>query len=190
MSDIPIGLCQCGCGEKTQIAKQTRTKLGHVKGQPIQFINGHANRGRCRENSSYWKGGHKTHYGGYPMTLNPSHPRSDPNGYVLAHILTAEKALGKPLPPGAVVHHENGSTNSGPLVICQDDNYHRLLHKRMRAYQACGHANWLKCWICKQYDDPQNMYVSPSGNRGRHRNCDAQYCKSRYYAKKGSTKLG
>lgn len=34
-------LCECGCGQPAPIAKLTNTKLGHVKGQPIRFVNGH-----------------------------------------------------------------------------------------------------------------------------------------------------
>lgn len=54
---------------------------------------------------------------GYPVTYMPDHPRATPV-YVLDHILVAEKALGKPLPERAEVHHANGSRDSGPLVIC------------------------------------------------------------------------
>lgn len=36
--------CRCGCGEPAPIAKKTNAQLGHVKGQPIRFINGHASR--------------------------------------------------------------------------------------------------------------------------------------------------
>jgi hypothetical protein len=55
---------------------------------------------------------------------------------VYQHIHLAEKALGKPLPKGAVVHHMNGIKydNETPynLVICPDQSYHMLLHKRAR----------------------------------------------------------
>lgn len=40
-SDIPHGYCHCGCGKKTNIAKQTFTKYGHVKGEPVRYIRGH-----------------------------------------------------------------------------------------------------------------------------------------------------
>ncbi len=38
-------LCECGCGLPTRIATRTRGSIGHVKGQPIRFRLGHANRG-------------------------------------------------------------------------------------------------------------------------------------------------
>ena len=36
------GLCECGCGQLTRIATENRAKRGHVKGQPLRFLNGHA----------------------------------------------------------------------------------------------------------------------------------------------------
>lgn len=39
---IPYGYCQCGCGEKTKVAARTRTARGETKGQPQQFVRGHA----------------------------------------------------------------------------------------------------------------------------------------------------
>ncbi len=92
------------------------------------------------------------------------------NGYVRSsagrdrqeyeHIAIAAKALGRALPPKARVHHvdENRENNANSnLVICPSDAYHLLLHQRMRALDACGHADWLKCWVCKRYDAPQNI---------------------------------
>jgi hypothetical protein len=43
--DTPYGYCLCGCGKKTPIAKKTRTKLGHKKGEPVSYLLGHSN---CR----------------------------------------------------------------------------------------------------------------------------------------------
>lgn len=68
----------------------------------------------------------------------------DWNGYVKVqvnnrstyeHILLAEKALGKPLPKGAIVHHTGARhDNHGffKLVICPNNEYHALIHKRMK----------------------------------------------------------
>jgi hypothetical protein len=69
----------------------------------------------------------------YVRVLMPDHPRNR-SRYVFEHILVAEKALGKHLPPGAVVHHvDEDGLNNKPwnLVICQDNAYHRFLHKRL-----------------------------------------------------------
>lgn len=88
----------------------------------------------------------------------------DTSGYVLVsvgdgeqireHILIAEKALGKPLPDGVVVHHHDGDrSNNDPsnLVICENNAYHMLLHKRQRVLDAGGDPNTHKlCWCCKR----------------------------------------
>jgi hypothetical protein len=153
---VSHGYCQCGCGEKAPIAAVTSKKRGHIKGEPIRFINGHQfKRGAflARRNGVF-----KT----YPCQTGTLNKRE--------HVAIAEKALGKPLPPGAVVHHANGTKNGGELVICQDQSYHLLLHSRMRALAASGHVGWLKCPFCKKYDDPKNLYTKGKNNH-YHRGC-------------------
>ena len=93
------------------------------------------------------------------------------------HVLVVEQALGKPLPSEAVVHHVDGDPlNNNPknLVVCPNQEYHMLIHRRQRALDACGHADWLKCKYCKQYDAVENLYVNPKGYAS-HRACAAQY---------------
>ena len=98
------------------------------------------------------------------------------NGYAQEHIVVAERVFGKPLPKDCVIHHVNGKKKPNinkNLVICQDDSYHRFIHKRTRAYKASGNANFVKCTICKKYDDPINLYIRPDGI-GYHRECRNQ----------------
>lgn len=42
LSIIPLGLCQCGCGQKTNRAAQNYPLKGIVRGQPNRYLHGHA----------------------------------------------------------------------------------------------------------------------------------------------------
>jgi len=115
------------------------------------------------------------------------------NGYIsigdkskrkrLSHRIIAEKAMGKSLPEGVVVHHVDGNrANNGPsnLVICPDEGYHKLLHRRQKAMETSGHADFLKCVFCKKYDDPINLHVPVEwGANVYHRDCANRYAKDR-----------
>lgn len=85
-----------------------------------------------------WHGGKFRHKQGY-ICIHVGN-----NQYKLEHVLLAEKALGKPLPEQAVVHHMNGdpADNFRPwnLVVCPDQSYHMLLHSRAQAlgYEPVG----------------------------------------------------
>jgi len=157
---IPLGFCACGCGGKTTIAKRGEKRKKMTPGRPMRYLSGHNQRG---ENNYRWKNG-----AGYKHIKHPTMPI-----VVREHRLLAEKALGKPLPIDAVIHHVNGSKRGGSLVICQNTGYHRYLHQRERALKICGHATWLRCPYCKKYDDPTNMYVR--NGHGRHKSCHTKY---------------
>ena len=73
------------------------------------------------------------------------------NGRMQAvHRHRAERALGKALPPGAVVHHADGSRDEyAPLVICENEAYHALLHRRMSLISRGVNPNTQNlCLIC------------------------------------------
>jgi hypothetical protein len=135
--------------------------------------------GRTRSNG--WKGGRTTHAAGYAMVYRPDHARAGPNGYVLEHILIAERALGHSLPLGAEVHHvdENKANNGrGNHVLCQSRAYHLLLHKRQRALDACGDPNAVRCGYCAGYDGQAEMYIATRKNGSRtgyHKDCGRAY---------------
>jgi hypothetical protein len=37
-------LCECGCGRRVPVARKTHKRSGHVKGEPMRFLKGHARR--------------------------------------------------------------------------------------------------------------------------------------------------
>lgn len=43
-SEIPYGYCHCGCGQKTRIATANNTQYGHIKGEPVRYINHHSSK--------------------------------------------------------------------------------------------------------------------------------------------------
>ena len=152
------GLCQCGCGEITNIRVQNKPKLGYKKGDHYRFVFNHYCRVRKGALNSNWKGGRSISKRGY-ITIYKTGKR------VKEHRFIAERILGKTLPPKVIIHHadENPSNNnSNNLVICENVSYHRLLHKRKQSYDECGHADWLKCQYCKKHDPPNKIHISPS----------------------------
>jgi hypothetical protein len=135
----------------SQIAKAAGVSLGRGANCPDR--KGAAN--------PSWKGGRNSRGLGYVAIYAPDHPRAV-YGKIYEHIAVAERALGKMLPVGAQVHHINGDRSDnrpGNLVVCQDDGYHKLLHQRQAALEACGNADWRKCKFCKQYDSPDNLSI-------------------------------
>ena len=93
-------------------------------------------------------------------TVRAAHGQGRPKtaaGYVLLtrdgkriyeHIYLAEKVLGKPLPAKVVVHHmnEKPDDNLTPfnLIVCPDQAYHLLLHRRMEEYKKYGYCKSLE----------------------------------------------
>ena len=87
------------------------------------------------------------------------------------HVVIAEEALGKPLPKGAAVHH----FTPVQLVVCQSNGYHHLLHRRERAFRACGNPTWRRCWVCDRYDAPDKLFISKNEYNVYHRSCYNEY---------------
>lgn len=104
-------------------------------------------------------------------------------GKVRLHREHVEKVIGQKLPPEAEVHHVDGNkvnNSNRNLVVCPDHSYHMLLHRRQAAFDACGHADWLKCAYCKQYDEPTNLvvYYRDGQYKARHNACIVAYNKN------------
>jgi hypothetical protein len=106
---------------------------------------------------------------------------------MLAHRERAERALGRPLPAGSLVHHADGTKSiQSPLVICPDHAYHAFLHERMRIKAAGGDPNTQRvCTRCGQVKD-RARFSPKLTNRWCH-DCQAIYANDRYHARKAAT---
>lgn len=94
----------------------------------------------------------------------------------LEHVIIAETVLGRHIQGDECVHHidKNKLNNDNSnLLVCPDDAYHHLIHRRQRAIDACGNADWRKCVFCKEYDDPINLYIN-------NRSCFHRACHNLY----------
>jgi hypothetical protein len=98
----------------------------------------------------------------YRRAAAPGHPRAS-KGQVLEHILVVERALGRSLPPKAVIHHvdENSRNNvNGNLVVLQNQTEHRELHTKLRVLRA-GADPWRQrlCTKCKRAKSFDQFYA-------------------------------
>ena len=95
------------------------------------------------------------------------------------HRLIAERVRGgKPLPPGAEMHHVDGNRLNNAhsnLVICPSPAYHRLLHTRAEALKATGDPKKRRCVRCHLWDDVANMRHHSQNERFVHRACALEY---------------
>ena len=133
-----------------------------------------------REHNPSWKGGKSMSSNGYIRVLLSGHPRSDSRGYVKEQVLIAEQALGNLLPRGAIVHHVNGCPSDNRntnLVICDNQAYHMLLHRRMRAQKATGNALSVPCGYCHLWGlvGQGGMKTKPDGVTAYHQSCSTAY---------------
>lgn len=102
---LASGLCGCGCGQKTKIAKASNASRGHVRGLPIRFVHGHHARELIRYVAE--DRGHET-----PCWIWQLHTNRDGHGrvqvadgrFVMAHRAMYEEARG-PLGPEVHLHH-------------------------------------------------------------------------------------
>lgn len=95
------GFCECGCGEPTRVARQTRNDRGDVKGQPVRFATGHNTRTSPVEylvaETGCWEWQRAKDPSGYGRMRSDGSTR-------LAHRVFYERANG-PIPEGLPLDH-------------------------------------------------------------------------------------
>lgn len=105
------------------------------------------------------------------------------------HVVLAELALGRPLPPGAEVHHfDCNRQNNSPfnLVICENQKYHALLEARGRRLHELGSLDLKRCWRCREVKPLDNFNRDSRLWDGRQAACRScgNAARSEYYYRK------
>jgi hypothetical protein len=149
----PVWLCRCECGKEVVVCghelRNGNTKsCGCLHKQIMSAMSG--------KNSPTWKGGRKKNHCGYILAKADNHPRSDARGYVLEHILVAERVLGEYLPAGSVIHHING--------IKHDNRIENLWWFSSNSEHTKHHAK-----LRKQIKEVSPFYPHPSNGGGKGR---------------------
>lgn len=102
---------------------------------------------------------------------------------ILEHVQIVEAVIGRELPEQAVVHHWDGDkTNNinANLLVCPNEAYHRLIHRRMRAMKESGNPNFRRCHLCGKWDDPSNLIGTSANKTTPHKHCFNAYQRRRW----------
>lgn len=119
-----------------------------------------------------WNGGVWITNRGYRKILTPGHPRGGRDGYVLEHILVAEKKIGRLLEKGEVIHHVNGNKlDNRPenLMLFSSHSEHLKYEADLRGRKVtpvrcdtCGKLFNKRNAAVKEYNFCCRQHVNPS----------------------------
>lgn len=109
---------------------------------------------------------------------------------MMLHRARAVRALGRPLPPKVVVHHvDDENPDDSPLVICENQRYHWLLHVRLRTLRAGGDPDTQRvCWRCRTVKDFSAFSPSALSRNTECRACNTELARERRLYTDGSQK--
>ncbi len=134
----PSGVCECGCGQHTTIAKTSSAKRNEYAGYPHRWIHGHYGRALLSKRGPehpQWSGGRIAGKDGYVLIYLPEYPNAPKSGYMPEHRYIYETTRGVTLPSSVHVHHLNGDRgdNRPENLVASARSDHMRTHKLANA---------------------------------------------------------
>ena len=117
----------------------SKTNKGKTRTEETREKISLAHKGVYRQQTEF--GGHrKQRTDGYVGIYVPNHEKANKDGYVMEHILIAEKHIGRHLTENEVVHHKNRIRNDNRIenLIVMTKNEHLSLHMKERWAEKKG----------------------------------------------------
>lgn len=137
----PTGYCECGCGERTEIATVTSRAAGRLMGTHQRFIRGHNTRVQNpnhRPGPDYLEDEETGCWVWQRAKIDNGYGRTRRNGKnVQAHRAFYEDCFGS-ITSGQVIHHKcsNRACVNPDHLEALDDREHRSQHSQFRADAA------------------------------------------------------
>ncbi len=129
---IPGGICECGCGRKTSIAKVSIPKRRNFLGHPLPYIHGHSSATAKRGTPEHhkYRGGSYVDNNGYKRVKDIGNPQADKDGFILEHRLVMSRYLGRAIEGSEIIHHRNGNRLDNRIenLEIMNRSTHRTLH--------------------------------------------------------------